>query len=158
MKKVAYFSIWLAWALPIVWTLSIMTMSGNLGAPANTFVIFHWVMSWFTTALDSDTLNLYHFYCRKVLHVICYGLLTILWFRAWMVSFPERLKTNTFLALGLTLMVAAADEGRQYFVPARTASFWDIGLDMSGGIFFLFLIACGWKFRNRPSTTAPPPP
>ena len=157
MKKETHLSLWLAWTPPILWTLATWTMSGHLGTPANTFVVFHWVISWFTTALDPDTLNLYHFYCRKALHAISYGFLTILWFRALMATYPRRFGANLVAALALALVVAALDEGRQYFVPTRTPSFWDIGLDMAGGIFFLSLFAAGWKISNRPSAAVPPP-
>ncbi len=156
MKKETHLPWWLAWGPPILWTLATWTMSGHLGAPANTFVVFHWVISWFTTSLDHDTLMQYQFYCRKALHAICYGFLTILWFRALTATYPRRFGANIMAALALALVVAALDEGRQYFVPGRTASFWDIGLDLSGGIFFLSLFVAGWKFSNRSSAAAPP--
>ena len=157
MKKMAHLSWWLAWAPPILWTLATWTMSGSLGTPANTFAVFHWVISWFTTSLAHDTLMQYHFYCRKALHAICYGFLAILWFRALMATYPRRFGANIMAALALALVVAALDEGRQYFAPTRTPSFWDIGLDISGGIFFLSLFAGGWKISNRPSAAVPPP-
>ena len=157
MKKMAHLPWWLAWALPILWTLATWTMSGSLGTPVNTFAVFHWVISWFTTSLDPDTLNLYHFYCRKALHAICYGFLAILWFRALMATWPRRFGANIMAALALALAVAALDEGRQYFAPSRTPSFWDIGLDIAGGIFFLSLFAAGWKISHRPSAGVPPP-
>ena len=36
-------------------------------------------------------------------------------------------------ALGLVVMIAAADEGHQAFVPGRSARAYDVGLDALGG-------------------------
>jgi VanZ family protein len=133
-------------------------MSGSLGTPANTIKVFHWVIAWFAASLNPDTLNQYHFYGRKAVHFTCYGILTLLWFRALMISRPGRLYTNIIAALALSLAVAAADEGRQFTVTTRTPSLWDIGLDLTGGIVFLSLFAAGWKMWKRQHAPAPPPP
>jgi VanZ family protein len=148
---------WRYWAPPIIWTLATVALSGNLGSFSNTFGIFKWVISWIVT-LDLKTLGPLHFYCRKVLHVMCYGILSVLWFRALMASFPERLGTNAILALGFSLLVALADEGRQYLVPGRTPSWWDIGLDLTGGILFLIMASCYWQKKKRLSFEVQPPP
>ncbi len=149
---------WRYWVPPIVWTLGIVVLSGGLGAVTNTFVIFKWVVSWFVT-MDPRTLEMPHFYFRKFLHVVCYGVLTILWLRALTASFPGRFGTNALMALGLSLLVALIDEGHQLLVPGRTPSFWDIGLDMTGGLLFLFITACSWQKRNRlrAGMESPPP-
>jgi VanZ family protein len=121
-----------------------VALSGNIGSLPNTIGVFTWVISWVVT-VDHDTLITIHFYFRKFLHVVCYGVLTVLWFRALMATYPERLWSNRIVALVLCLLVALADEGRQYFYPARSSSWWDIGLDMSGGIILLFLAARYFK-------------
>ena len=123
-----------------------MVLSGDLGSGQNTFSPFRWVLSLFVT-LDPDSLNLAHFYFRKVMHVVCYGVLTILWFRALMTSYPNRFWTNMLMALVFCLAVALVDEGNQYLVDTRTASWRDVGLDLSGGVVFLILSAPHFK-RN----------
>jgi VanZ family protein len=106
---------------------------------------------------DPESLAQVHFYIRKVLHVVCYGVLTVLWLRALMATYPERVWTNRILALVLCLMVALTDEGRQYLFPDRTASWWDVGLDTSGGLLFLFLSACYFKKNMTTSAEGEPP-
>ena len=128
-----------------------MVLSGDLGAGANTFSPFRWVLSLFVT-LDPDGLNLAHFYFRKVMHVVFYGVLTVLWFRALMASYPEHWGVNIVLALGLCLMVALVDEGHQYVVDSRTSSWWDVGLDLSGGIILLLLTA---RYFKKNTVTLP---
>jgi VanZ family protein len=158
LKTAVYNPFWRYWVPPIIWTLAIVVLSGNLGSPNHTLSVFKWVVSWIIT-LDHDTLSTAHFYFRKFLHVMYYGALTLLWFRALMSSCPERAGANRLLALVICLAVALSDEGRQYLVPSRTSNWWDIGLDMSGGLLFLFL---GSRFyRNRvmaPSEAQPSSP
>ena len=115
MRTAAKSALWRYWAPTLVWTLAIVVLSGNPGSLANTSAIFTWIMSWIVI-LDLDTLSRYHFYCRQALHAICYGVLTILWFRALTASYPESLWTSRILALAL--LVSLTDEGRQYFLPA----------------------------------------
>ena len=158
MKEAASSPWWRYWAPPVVWTLGIVVVSGSLGTPANTSVIFKWVLSWIAS-LDPKSLETSHFYFRKFLHVMCYGVLTILWLRALMVTFPRRFRANAVIALGLSLLVALVDEGHQYLAPGRTSSWRDIGLDMTGGILFLFIYSRCWQKRNRlPAGVESPPP
>jgi VanZ family protein len=133
-----------------------VVLSGNIASLPSTFSGFKWLVSLIVT-VDPETLAPIHFYCRKVLHVMCYGVLTILWFRALMASHPEHVWTNRVLALVLCLMVALADEGRQYFYPARTSSWWDVGLDLSGGVLFVFLSALFFKKNMAVSIEEQPP-
>jgi VanZ family protein len=144
LRTVVYSNSWHYWAAPIIWALAILALSGNIGSLSNTLGIFKWVLSWLVI-LDSETIASVHFYSRKTLHVICYGFLTLLWFRALMASCPERLMTNRILALALCLIVALADEGHQSLVPSRTGSWADVRLDMIGGLLFLFLSSRYWK-------------
>ncbi|MFZ2090045.1 MAG: VanZ family protein [Desulfobaccales bacterium] len=138
---------WRYWAPPLVWALIILGLSGDMGAGQKTYSLFNWVISWIVT-LDLDALGLLHFRIRKVMHVLCYGVLSVLWFRALMASYPHRLKANILLALGLCLAVSAADESSQFLSASRTGSLWDVGLDITGGVLFLFPAVYHWKRKN----------
>jgi VanZ family protein len=136
--------LWRYWLPPLIWALAIMVVSGDLGSGKTTFSLLKWGLSLLVT-LTPDRLNLAHFYFRKSLHVVCYGVLTFLWFRALMASCPGRFWTNVAMALALCLAVALVDEGHQYMVNTRTASWRDVGLDLSGGVIFLLLSASYFK-------------
>ena len=72
-------------------------------------------------------------------HIPEYVLFTILWLKAFKREFfSMRSFVNVLLLLGLCLF-AALDEVHQAFVPGRTASMMDIGLDLLG-IFLGFCI------------------
>lgn len=134
---------WRFWAPPVVWALLLMSASGDLGASPNTFQIFAWVLSTFTN-LTPQTIHLLHPWFRKSMHVICYGILSVLWFRALLLTFPERRGANLILALLLTLGVSLLDEGRQYLLTSRTGTPWDVILDMTGAVLFTLTTARYW--------------
>ena len=76
---------------------------------------------------------------RKSGHFIGYGVLGVLFFRAWMNPWPGRLARGTVaralaLAVFCTFLVASADEFHQRFLPNRTASPWDVALDTAGAV------------------------
>jgi VanZ family protein len=147
---------WRYWAPPVIWALAIMVLSGDLGAGPKTYSMFSWALSWFVT-LPSKTVSLLHMYFRKSLHVICYGILSVLWFRALMASRPGRLWGNFFVALGLCLAVSLIDEGHQYFLTSRTGNLGDVGLDMSGAVIFTLVTALFVK-KQSPAPAGVQPP
>ncbi len=151
-------TLWRYWLPPLIWALAIMVVSGDLGSGNTTFSPLKWVLSLLVT-LTPDRLNLAHFYFRTLLHVVCYGVLTVLWFRALMASCPGRFWSNVVMALVLCLTVALVDEGHQYLVDTRTASWRDVGLDLSGGVIFLLLSASYFKKNMKaPSSRRLLPP
>jgi VanZ family protein len=147
---------WRYWAPPVIWALAIMVLSGDLGASPNTFSLFKWVLSLLVT-LPPKTVSLLHMYFRKSLHVICYGILSVLWFRALMASHPRRLWGNFFVALGLCLAVSLIDEGHQFLLTSRTGNLGDVVLDMSGAVTFTLLTVVFQK-RQVPAPAAAQPP
>ena len=74
-------------------------------------------------------------------HIPAYALLTFLWLK----SFAGTESKNSIIAFSLILaglmLFAVSDEIHQSFIPGRTASFMDIGLDLIGIFFGL------WAFK-----------
>jgi VanZ family protein len=147
---------WRYWAPPILWALAIMVMSGDFGASPNTYHIFEWVLKTFTN-LTPKTIEAIHMRFRQSLHVICYGILSVLWFRSLVATIPERRRVSLILALVLTLGVSLIDEGHQYLVASRTGSLRDVGLDMAGALLFTFTAARYWENKANESSEAQPP-
>ena len=150
------FHLWRYWVPPILWAFAIMVMSGDFGASTNTYHIFEWVLKTFTS-LAPKTIEAIHIRFRQSLHVICYGILSVLWFRSLAATFPERRRVNLILALVFTLGVSLIDEGHQYLVTSRTGSLRDVILDMSGALLFTFAIARYWGKKLNESPGAQPP-
>ena len=74
-------------------------------------------------------------------HIPAYALLTFLWLK----SFAGTESKNSIIVFSLILaglvLFAVSDEIHQSFVPGRTTSFMDIGLDLLGILFGL------WAFK-----------
>lgn len=81
-----------------------------------------------------------HFGIRKILHVLAYGLLGYLDFRA--VRGPRsgwQLRWS-MIALTLVLVIASLDEWHQSHVPGRTGQGRDVALDFVGAAIAQILI------------------
>jgi len=63
-------------------------------------------------------------------HIPAFALLALLWIKAFNVN-GDRLFSNVLILSGLVLF-AVSTEFLQSFVPGRTASFMDFGLDLIG--------------------------
>jgi VanZ family protein len=83
--------------------------------------------------LDDD--SLVEQIISNIAHFPAYALLTFLWLKA----FERRSASHSFMAAALILfaliLFAVSDEIHQSFIPGRSASYMDIGLDLLG-IFF----------------------
>lgn len=90
-----------------------------------------------------------HLLTRKTAHFVEYAILAFLARRAFITSMREGLKNQWFaLSLILVVVVAVIDELHQSFVPARTGSIYDSGIDIAGG-FTVLLVS--WIYRRRRS-------
>ncbi len=87
-------------------------------------------------------------------HIPAYALLTFLWFKAFERGKIERRfsKVNSLIFIGIILF-AISDETHQSFVPGRTASFMDVGLDFLGIFFGLGMFKIDMLGISRRSLT-----
>lgn len=91
-----------------------------------------------------------HFLVRKLGHFTEYAVLAFLARRAFITSSSIFLRRNWFqAALVLVVIYALLDELHQRFVPTRTASIYDSGIDVLGGLTILILCKL-WSYFNRP--------
>jgi VanZ family protein len=96
---------------------------------------------------SSDTLNLYQSYVRKLAHLTEYGVLGFLiarMFRSDRASFLSRYWIA--LSVALVALVAALDEWRQSFLASRTASLYDVVIDLAGGSLAVLIF---WLYYRR---------
>ncbi|MEO8726849.1 MAG: VanZ family protein, partial [Acidobacteriaceae bacterium] len=88
-----------------------------------------------------------NFILRKSGHFIGYGVLGVLFVRAWLLTTRSTLEGHPPIAralvLGLfcTFLVASADELHQHFLPGRTGAVHDVALDMLGAALLASLFA-----------------
>ena len=85
--------------------------------------------------------NEVHHLIRKTGHFVGYGFVSIAFFYSWrrtlarLAPKPRTLwRTASVLAVFCTLSIASLDEFHQSFLPSRTASPIDVGIDLCGAI------------------------
>jgi VanZ family protein len=140
------------WAPPLLWSLAVICMSGDLGSGKNTLGLLKWLSSWLVD-LRPAQLKLINFYFRKTGHVLAYASMYVLWFRAFRGHAGFGPRSALIWSLGLCLLFSGMDEGRQRFYPTRGSSIWDVVLDMSGSGLAALLIFALWP-GGKPVTVS----
>ena len=127
-----------AWIAAILWLIVIAIESTTYLSASNTSRILFPLLH-FLFRLNHARFEIWHFYIRKSGHVIGYGLLSILLFRAWketlaMPGNPRWTLRWANIAILGTALVASLDEWHQSFLPSRTGTWHDVVLDTCAGI------------------------
>jgi VanZ family protein len=134
---------WLtAYAPLFIWIVVIIGLGSGIGAANETSRILRPLLEFLFPDALPETLSMYHGYIRKFAHFAEYAVLAFLAYRAFK---PWRAFLFSFL---LVALVAIADETNQSFINTRTASPYDVLLDISGGVAMLFAI---WLVSRRQS-------
>ena len=91
-----------------------------------------------------------HVLIRKAAHVTEYFVLGLLLFRTFRgnSTLLWNWRWSFFAVIGVALW-AASDEFHQSFVPTRTASALDAGIDTAGGILAQFVAALWHRYRKK---------
>ena len=142
-----------AWIAAILWLIVIAIESTAYLSSHNTsrilYPIFHYLFG-----MDWVRFEFWHFYIRKGGHVVGYGILSFLLFRAWRATLPSpnrsgwMLRWSAIAVLG-TAIVASLDEWHQSFIPSRTGRWQDVVLDTCAGIATQILIFLWWSGMGR---------
>ena len=102
---------------------------------------------------DEATLELYHAWIRKIAHLAEYAVLAMVAARAYNGSSKRMLSESFWAAVMVTVLgVATIDEFNQSLNPARTGSFYDVLIDLTGGLIGLALYFLVFRiFRRKPN-------
>ena len=146
-----------AWIAAVLWLIVIAIESSALLSPHNTSRILYPLLH-FLFGLDWRHFAHWHFYIRKTGHVVGYGILSILLFRAWRATLPVAENLNlkwtmrwaSIAVLG-TALVASLDEWHQSFIPSRTGTVHDVILDTCAGVAAQILVFL-WLKRSPHSS------
>ena len=100
--------------------------------------------------MKPETFQTVHFLVRKSTHLTEYGILGLLWFRAWRGSRPGHQWKWALAGIGVALATAITDEVHQSFVPSRTGEVKDVLLDLTGAVTLQIVL---WLVMRRRSRT-----
>lgn len=130
------------------WIAFIFFASTGAMSASNTSRIIAPLFKWLFPGITEAQLLFVHFAVRKTAHFVEYAVLALLAARAFIPSAHARLRRNWFIAaLALVALVATLDEYNQSFNPARTGTFRDSLIDISGGATALALLGL-WRRRG----------
>jgi VanZ family protein len=126
------------WIALILWLIVITVESTSYLSSHNTgrflYPLLHSLFG-----IDHASFEPLHLFLRKSGHVFGYGLLSILFFRAWRETLPAQggarwtFRWAAIAVLG-TFLVASLDEWHQSYLPSRTGTVRDVILDTCAGI------------------------
>jgi VanZ family protein len=130
-----------------LWVGVIFFLSSPEGSFNQTSRIIGPLLHFFFPAISPETEAQIHYFVRKCAHFTEYATLAFLAVRAFSGSSFAILGDRRYLlALLLVAIVASLDEFNQSFEASRTSSFWDVMLDISGGLTMTIILQL---FRRR---------
>ncbi|MHB1839395.1 MAG: VanZ family protein [Acidobacteriaceae bacterium] len=153
-----------AWIPAAICVLLIATSSSDAFSSESTSSIFRpWFQDIFGPVSNAVWVKLLYD-IRKTGHFFGYGFVSVVFFRAWRMTFRLSRAYSAVtaslraaaVALLSTLVVSSADEFHQSFLPKRTGSPFDVLLDMCGAVTcHLVLFAFVGSLLELASTTSP---
>lgn len=133
-----------SWILAIAWIGCIAFFSSDRFSANQTGSILRWLLDHTVGHVDEILFAKIHFFVRKAAHLSVYCILGLLAYNAWKKSLPSRspwMFRWALLALLTVAITGSLDEWHQSYIPSRTASPVDVGLDTTGGFIGQLMIA-----------------
>ena len=141
---------WLtAYAPLLLWTVLILGLGGGSASMGETSRFIGPLLEFLFPSAGPDTLYIYHAIIRKLAHLFEYGVLGLFALHT-LASF----KRPIIFALSYVALIAMVDEFRQSFDPGRTATPFDVLLDIAGALLAIGSLFAVRRIRrnNRRST------
>jgi VanZ family protein len=91
-----------------------------------------------------------HHLIRKTGHFVGYGLVSLAFFWSWRMTLRLNRRGTRWQLRRRAALLASADEFHQRFLPGRTSSIYDVGIDISGGATAQLLLFAGLALFVRP--------
>ncbi len=144
------------WVPAILWIAVIAWESTSTFSSEHTGHWLYAIMSFVFGPVNHRYFDPIHAVLRKAGHFVGYGLLSYFFFLGWRGRYLSKVRLSrdelraawgrlwrprwALLAVAMTFVVAALDEGHQTMLPSRTGVFRDVVLDTLGGVFAQILI------------------
>jgi VanZ family protein len=124
------------WLAVVLWAAAILLASSDLFSADHSGGVLAALLGRFLSPAVFATV---HFALRKCVHLVAYGILGALAFRAWRGDRPGWKARWALYALAIVLVVASVDEWHQSTIPSRTGTPVDVGIDLMGAAIAIAL-------------------
>lgn len=135
----------------LVWMTLIFVASADQESGPRGMRLLVPLIRWVAPDLPDEALNAVVLIIRKVVHLVTFGVLAgLIWRALGPGQGANGTRRRLWLALVLTAAYAVTDEIHQQFVPTRVGSLWDVVIDTLGAAVALFGIRRIEAGRRRP--------
>jgi VanZ family protein len=135
------------WLPVLLWLCFVFFMSTGTFSAENTSLVIKPLLDFLFPGLSPDQITSIHGIIRKGAHVFEYFFLGFLLLRAFSAGSPGGWKWRwSLLAMIGVAIYALSDEFHQSFVPTRTASMRDVGIDAMGGLLSQFVGVVWYRY------------
>ena len=144
----------LRYGLPLlVWMVMIFSASSDAQSVAHTSRFLEPFLRWLRPDISAESIDAVRWVVRKAAHMTEFAVLAWLVWRG--LRRPVRHDVRpwsarlAWCALGFAALYAVTDEFHQSFVPNRTASILDVGIDTAGAALGLLALWMVFRWRRR---------
>jgi VanZ family protein len=138
------------WLPAISWLGLIFWFSTETFSDDHTASMMKGILTFLFPAISDEAFLLIHIFLRKAAHVTEYFVLSLLLFRAFRGGSGASWNWRwSFFSLVVVVLWTATDEFHQSFVPARTASIADVGIDITGGILGQVMSVLAYRYKKK---------
>lgn len=133
-----------SWVPPAVWMAVILWMSSGYFSSVHTGSVLAALLAWTAPWLTPGEVNVLHALARKLAHLTTYGILALLWLRAFLRDTALTRGAAVASAFAISVAWAGVDEVRQHFVPSRSGTIGDVAIDAVGSAVALGFAHWRW--------------
>ena len=137
------------WLPPVLWSLAVLAVPRGLVPVETTLGPLKWLVSWFAL-VNSYDLQILNFYLWETGQALTFGILYVLWFRAFQGYAGAGRGGACLSSLGLCLYVALLQDGPRALTLTRGISMHEVILDLSGASLAALITAAVWRPRPSP--------
>ena len=145
----------LVWVVTAAWAGAISELSTGAYSGSVTGWLLAQLLLSLHIHLTPRTFETIHFLIRKLAHGSEYAIFGLLLYHSFEPRHPERWDTRgAFGAVVVAGLFSLTDEYHQSFVPGRTASLVDCGIDTAGALLAMVLLYAGRRRKNLSENSA----
>jgi VanZ family protein len=147
----------LTWAITLAWAGNISLLStGSFGGSMTGWLLKE-LLSLVHIHVPEPAFEIVHFLIRKLAHCTEYGLFALLLYHSFTFRQPERWNSRSAVSAVIVAgLFSLTDEYHQSFVPGRTASIKDCGIDTFGALAGVVLLYAGRSIQRLRTKSVSP--